>query len=68
MKLPEKEKPIGFYVGVLLGSLMLIIASPLISLWAINTLFSTGIEYTVVNWLATMWLTILIMGSVGSKK
>ena len=68
MKLPEKEKSTSFYMGLLLGSLILIIAGPLISLWAINTLFSTGIEYSVVNWLATVWLTILIVGSARSKK
>lgn len=37
-------------------ALFLIVAGPLIVIWALNTLFALGIGYTFVNWLATFVL------------
>lgn len=35
---------------------------PLISIWALNTLFLLGIEYSVWTWLAAAWLHGAIAG------
>ncbi len=33
-----------------------VLAVPFIQIWAVNTLFKTNIEYTLVNWLAVFVL------------
>jgi len=54
----------------LLGLLVIIIviASPLLSIWALNTLFSLSIPITIWTYLATLWLHIVIGGSISYKK
>lgn len=37
-------------------ALAVIAGGPLISLWALNTLFHASIPYTFWTWLATAWL------------
>lgn len=44
---------------------ILIIFSPLLAIWAINTLFSLGIPYDMQTWTASLIL-IMLFGS-GSK-
>ena len=41
----------------------LIVIGPLASIWAVNTLFGTAIEYSFTNWMATAWLHILLTGT-----
>jgi hypothetical protein len=36
--------------------LFLVLAMPFAQIWAVNTLFKTGIEYNLVNWLAVLVL------------
>lgn len=36
--------------------LALLIAGPLIVIWAVNTLFNANIEFTLINWIAMMVL------------
>jgi hypothetical protein len=63
MKLPEREKTTAYYLGILLGALIILVASPMASIWAINTLFSLTIPFTLQTWLAATWLTILLVGT-----
>lgn len=51
-------------VVVLVALIVVIIAvAPLLTIWALNTLFSTGIEYTFWTWLAAL----ILVGIVGSR-
>ncbi len=45
----------------------LLVFSPFISIWAVNTLFNTGISYKFSTWLAALWINGLIAGSGGIK-
>ena len=42
---------------------VLIVFGPLASIWAVNTLFGTAIEYSFTTWMATAWLHILLTGT-----
>jgi hypothetical protein len=64
----KKEIDIWFALGVVIGVVTLIVAGPLLTIWAVNTLFSTSIGYNVTTWLATFWLTMIIGGAKVSKK
>jgi hypothetical protein len=59
------------YTLALIGLLVivLIIVSPFLSIWALNTIFPTlAIPMNVWTWLAVCWLHIVIGGSVSYKK
>jgi len=58
------------YTLALIGLLVivLVIVSPLFSIWALNTLFSLTVPTTIWTYLATLWLHIVIGGSVSYKK
>jgi len=47
--------------------LFAVVFSPLISIWSLNTIFTTNIAYTFETWAATVWLTILIFGRISMK-
>ena len=62
MKLPEKKTDHTAYViGILLGFIVLIVFAPLISIWALNTLFNLDIAYTIATWFASLWINFIIM-------
>ena len=44
------------------------IAFPLISIWSVNVLFLTDIPYSVTTWIASMWLTVLILNRSNREK
>lgn len=48
-------------LGLILLAVLLIIAGPLIIIWALNTLFGLGIAYTFWTWLAAL----ILAGSFG---
>jgi hypothetical protein len=52
--------------GLIVLLVLLIVFSPLITIWALNTLFALGIDYTIWTWLATAWLSLVTFGSVTS--
>lgn len=52
--------------ALILLLILLIVFSPLITIWALNTLFALNIAYTVWTWLATAWLSLVTFGSVTS--
>lgn len=43
--------------------ILVLIVSPLISIWSINTLFNTTIPTTLWTYLAALWLTGLVAGN-----
>ena len=52
--------------GLIILLILLIVFSPLITIWALNTLFALNIAYTIWTWLATAWLSLVTFGSVTS--
>ena len=46
----------------------LIVISPVITIWSLNTLFDTGIELTLKSWLAVFWITVLLSAALGVRK
>lgn len=51
---------ITLIVFAIIAGLAIVIAVPLILIWSLNTLFSTGIEYTFWTWLAALILGALV--------
>jgi hypothetical protein len=38
----------------------LIVFVPLVTIWSLNTIFSTTIAYSIETWFATFWLTTIL--------
>lgn len=56
-------------LAILLVILLLLaiwLCGPLISIWAVNTLFGTSIAYTMLNWFAALVLMGLLKGTCSS--
>ena len=53
---------------LILLALIVAIAGPLFVLWALNTLFGFGIEYTFWTWLAVVILVSAVRANVEVKK
>jgi hypothetical protein len=47
------------YLGLLLMVTVLALAGPFLTIWSLNTLFSTGIEYGFQSWFAAFTLIAL---------
>lgn len=58
---------VGTVLGFLLLVLIIIGCIPLLVLWALNTLFSLNIPYTVHTWCAAVIILGLIPASKASK-
>jgi hypothetical protein len=56
-----------FLVFMLLAG---IIAGPIATIFALNSLFGLAIEVNAVNWFSALWLTIIVGGGLvsGNKK
>lgn len=48
--------------------LLMLIFSPLLTIWALNTLFSLGIAYTFSTWFAMLWVNMLLAARVVNSK
>lgn len=46
----------------------LIVAGPLLTIWALNTLFNLGIPFTIWSWLAVWWICIVLRGPTHKKE
>lgn len=57
--------PIIFLIIVLIA---IIIAGPLLVLWALNTLFGLGIDYNIWTWLAVVILVSAVRAKVEVTK
>lgn len=45
-----------------------IVAPPLVAIWALNTLFSVGIAYTIWTWLAAFVILLFLRAPVSVSK
>lgn len=54
---------------IILGIIVavLIVIGPLLSIWALNTLFKTGIEYNLSTWGASFLLSCLVANRSSTK-
>lgn len=52
-------------VGALVVLLAVIIAGPLLTIGALNTLFGLNIAYTVWTYLSVMWMNLATFGGLG---
>lgn len=52
--------PLGWLVVTVLAGI--IIATPLLTIWSINTLFGAEIPFTFYTWLAMTWLYAVALG------
>jgi|SaaInlV_100m_DNA_2_1039680.scaffolds.fasta_scaffold73939_1 hypothetical protein len=57
----SNTKIIGFIVGIMGVALL-----PLGGLWALNTLFTTGLKYNLLNWAAVLFAQVYIQLMVKS--
>ena len=52
-------------VGALVVLLAVLVAGPLLTIGALNTLFGLNIAYTVWTYLSVMWLNLATFGGLG---
>lgn len=50
---PVSVDPVLFTI-IFLIALIFIVAGPFIQIWAVNTLFKTTVEYSLLNWFCVM--------------
>lgn len=43
--------------------IVVLAGGPLLTIWALNTLFATGIAYSLKTWFATLWLQVFAVGT-----
>lgn len=51
-------------LAIVLVLIALLIFSPVITIWSLNTLFGLAIPYTLATWFATVWLSMVTFGNV----
>jgi len=56
------------FFALLILILALIVIGPLLTIWALNTLFATGIEYTIKNWAAMVVLGMFVQARYSHSK
>ena len=60
---------VGLFLGVIALVGLIIIVGPLLTIWALNTLFPVlAIQYTFDTWLAVVLLGMFLRGNVSVKK
>lgn len=42
----------------------LLVVGPLVTIWALNSLFSLNIESSFANWFAVIWLSMIVSGGL----
>jgi len=52
------------FFALLVLILALIVIGPLLTIWSLNTLFATGIEYNIKNWAAMVVLGMFLQARV----
>ena len=67
MKTSDRVEILGWVV-LIIFIILIILVSPIISIWSLNTLFKTDIPTNLWTYLATLWLTGLIAGGGVNKK
>ncbi len=56
------------FIAIVLIIIVLVILIPFVQIWAINTLFGLGIEYTASTWLASFCLGAFMIPRFGWGK
>jgi len=56
------------YSVLLFVVMVIILLSPIVTIWSLNTLFHTTIEYTMWTYLASLWLTGIVAGGAVTRK
>ena len=51
------------YSVLLFVIVVIMLLSPIVTIWSLNTLFHTSIEYSMWTYLAALWVTGLVAGS-----
>lgn len=54
-------------VGFVVLLVVLLAIGPLLTIWALNTLFGLGIAYTFWTWLAVIFLGMFLNARIGQK-
>lgn len=62
MKLLRTSMPV--MIILILFLIGIVVISPFITIWSLNTLFALGIEYTIWSWLAMVWLSMVTFGGI----
>lgn len=57
-----------FVVLVIAIVVLIVLYAPYLTIWALNTLFKTGIEYNWTTWAAVVWCNISILGTLRGSK
>jgi len=52
--------------ALILLLLTIIVFAPLVTIWALNTLFGLGIAYTFWTWAAAVWLQGIFGGAIAA--
>lgn len=64
------EKSTKFKIGIwafVALLILIVLVGPLAVIWALNTLFQLGIDYTFWNWLAVIVLSVFIQTRIGKN-
>jgi hypothetical protein len=48
--------------------IIILVFSPFVSIWSLNTLFTTNIAYNFETWAAMIWLTVMTFGRISMKR
>ena len=62
----QQQKSSAEIAGMVVGLILILIFTPLITLWSLNTLFSLGLPYTFATWGAVVWFKIIIAGMLSN--
>ena len=56
------EKIVGLVIVALIYVVLMAIIGPFLTIWSLNTLFGFTLAYSFKNWMAIVWLTIVLHG------
>jgi hypothetical protein len=57
-----------FVVLVVTFVVLVVLYTPYFTIWALNTLFKTDIEYNWSTWAAVIWCNVAILGTMRGSK
>jgi hypothetical protein len=54
-------------LALILVAIIFVVTGPLITIWALNTLFALAIPSTFATWFATLWLQAALLAKISTK-
>jgi len=60
------QKSSAELVGMILGALLLLGFTPVITIWALNTLFGLSIPVTLATWGSVVWIKMIFVGLISN--